>query len=319
MVSEEPAPFIYERLGERYNNYLLDEFQDTSTLQWLNLLPLVDNALATGRFNLIVGDGKQSIYRWRNANVQQFNILPELKDSEQNDILAERAASLAENFKAEVLDTNYRSLKNIIDFNNSVFEFLPQFYLSDQFKSIYDNASQKYRHDTGGYVSIHSGNLEKDNVDLENFTLIKQHINHAINSGYSYNDICIIARNNKQGNLCANFLMREEIPVISSDSLLLKNNPEINCLTAFITYLNNPFDDISAAVVLKYVVENKELSNNIKELVRSGNLFSVLAELKIDLKPSSFNQKNIFDVCVEIITKLKLEEHNPQYIRFFFR
>jgi ATP-dependent exoDNAse (exonuclease V) beta subunit len=317
VVSEEPAPFIYERLGERYNNYLLDEFQDTSTLQWLNLLPLVDNALASGRFNLIVGDGKQSIYRWRNANVQQFNILPELKGSEQNDILAERAASLAQNFKAEVLDTNYRSLKNVIDFNNSVFEFLPQFYLTDQFKSIYDGAGQHYKHDTGGYVSIHSGNLEKDNVDLENFELIKQHINHAINSGYSYNDICIIARNNKQGNLCANFLMEEEIPVISSDSLLLKNNPEINCLTAFITYLNNPFDDISAAVVLNYVVQNKELSNNIKELVRSGNLFSVLAALKIDLKPFSFNQKNIFDVCVEIITKLKLEDRNPQYIRFF--
>ncbi len=317
VVSEEPAPFIYERLGERYNNYLLDEFQDTSSLQWLNLLPLVDNALANDRFNLIVGDGKQSIYRWRNANVQQFNVLPRLKDSEHNPILSERANTLNRNFKAEVLDKNYRSLKNIVEFNNDVFNFLPKHYLTDEFKSIYDTQEQKLRYDTGGYVSVHHGILEKDNLDSENFELIQKHIKLAIESGYSYNDICIIARNNRQGNLCANFLMEVEIPVISSDSLLLKNNPEINCLSAFLTYLNNPFDDISAAVVLNYISINDKFSENIKALVRSKDLFAVLKSLNINLNSRSFNQKNILDICIEIITKLKLEERNPQYIRFF--
>ncbi len=317
VVSEEPAPFIYERLGERYNHYLLDEFQDTSTLQWLNLLPLVDNALANGRFNLIVGDGKQSIYRWRNANVQQFNILPELKNTQENPILLERAASLNQNFKAEVLDTNYRSLKNVVEFNNNIFDFLPKEYLSDEFKSIYDKQQQKFRHPDGGYVSVHYGTLEKDNLDQENFELIKKHIQQALENGYNYNDICIIARNNRQGNLCANYLMEIEVPVISSDSLLLKNNQEINCLVAFLTYLNNPFDDISAAVVLNYLSDNNKLDKNIKELVRAKDLFTALRSLNINFNNRSFNQKNILDICIEIITKLQLEKKNSQYIRFF--
>src|SRR6185369_7435942 len=78
VIHSEPTPFIYERLGERFQHYLLDEFQDTSSLQWQNILPLLDNSLSNGWFNLIVGDGKQSIYRWRNANVKQFAALPDI-------------------------------------------------------------------------------------------------------------------------------------------------------------------------------------------------------------------------------------------------
>lgn len=317
VVSEEPAPFIYERLGERYSNYLLDEFQDTSTLQWLNLLPLIDNALANGRYNLIVGDGKQSIYRWRNANVQQFNMLPALKNAQDNPILVERAASLEQNFKAEVLDTNFRSLKNIVEFNNDVFDFLPKQYLTDELQTIYNFQQQKFRHPEGGYVSIHYGELEKDGLDQSNFSLIKKQIEQALKNNYQYNDICIIARNNNQGNLCANFLMQEKIPVISSESLLLKNNPEINCLIAFLTYLNDPFNTISAAVVLNYISDNAKLSENLKELVKTKDLFGVLRSLDFDINSRSFYQKNILDICIEIIQQLGLAKKDPQYIRFF--
>jgi ATP-dependent exoDNAse (exonuclease V) beta subunit len=317
VVTEEPAPFIYERLGERYSNFLLDEFQDTSTLQWLNLLPLIDNSLAMGKFNLIVGDGKQSIYRWRNANVQQFNALPKLDAFEENIILHERENSLIQNFKGEVLDTNYRSLKNIVEFNNDVFSFLPQNYLTEDFKSIYASQSQELRYKEGGYVSIHYGTLEKDNVEEENFKLILSQIQSALSSNFHYGDICMIARNNKQGNLCANFLAEHNIPVISSDSLLLKNNLEINCIVSFLNYLNNPFDLVSASVVIRYVSRPDQLAEKLKELTGGTNFFRVLNSLNIGLNSHSFLQKNVFDSCVEIITALKLEEKSPQYIRFF--
>lgn len=317
VVSEEPAPFIYERLGERFSTYLLDEFQDTSTLQWLNLLPLIDNSLANGKFNLIVGDGKQSIYRWRNANVQQFNILPEVKNTTENTIIHERAAALIQNFKAEFLNTNYRSLKNIIEFNNAVFDFLPDQYLKDELKSIYQNQAQKIRHNNGGYVSLHFGNKNKDDLEKMNFELIEQQIQSAIQHHFTYNDICIIVRNNNHGNICANFLLEKGIPVISSDSLLLKNNAEINCVIAFLTYLNNPSDTISAAVVVNYVSENSTLSNHLKQLSATNDLFSVLKKQGVELNLSSFIQKNIIDVCIEIVTKLKLEQKAAQYIRFF--
>ena len=72
VVLAEPVPFVYERVGEKYQHFLVDEFQDTSILQWQNLLPLIDNSLASANKNLVVGDGKQAIYRWRNGEVEQF-------------------------------------------------------------------------------------------------------------------------------------------------------------------------------------------------------------------------------------------------------
>ena len=121
LINNEPTPFIYERLGEKYQHYLLDEFQDTSTLQWHNILPLIDNSLSSGWFNLIVGDGKQSIYRWRNANVKQFVDLPEIENTTNNFLIDERSDNLKRNFKENLLNTNFRSLKTVIDFNNDLF------------------------------------------------------------------------------------------------------------------------------------------------------------------------------------------------------
>jgi len=318
IVANEPSPFIYERLGERYNNFLLDEFQDTSTLQWMNLLPLIDNSLSAGNFNLIVGDGKQSIYRWRNANVLQFNSLPKVNNPANNPIISERENSLTRNYDGKVLDTNYRSLKEIVEFNYSIFGYLPGKLLSDEFKSIYDSQHQKTKHTEGGYVSIRHGDVLKEGMEELNFRYINEEIVQALASGFEYKDICIIVRNNKNGNVIANYLIENNIPVISSDSLLLKNNPAVNCLISFLKYLNNPFDNISAASVLTYISSKKtNFPDLLNKLHFEKNLFSVLKQLTVNLSAASFIQKNVFDSCVEIITKLELEKQHPQYIRFF--
>ncbi len=127
IVLNEPAPFVYERLGERYKNYLIDEFQDTSELQFHNLLPLIDNSLSTGNKNLLVGDGKQAIYRWRGGEVEQFANLPTIstKFGDQH-VIEERTESINRNYNEMVLDTNYRSKRNIIEFNNWFFENISQ-------------------------------------------------------------------------------------------------------------------------------------------------------------------------------------------------
>ncbi len=318
IVAEEPAPFIYERLGERYHHYLLDEFQDTSTLQWLNLLPLIDNSLSMGKFNLIVGDGKQSIYRWRNANVQQFNRLPNLIYESQNPVIKEREDNLKRNFKEKVLDTNYRSLKNIVEFNNSVFDFLPNHIISEDYLSIYNKQKQNSDKKSGGYVTIHTGSTDKEMLQEHNFLVTKQHIENAIQSGFIYKDICVIVRSNHHGNNIANYLLENNIPVISSDSLLLKNNPEINCIISFLKYLNNPFDLISAASVLNYCFSKANLlSEALQLLSKTKNLFKVFNHYKVSIHAEDFIQKNVFDVCVHLTTTLQLEINNPQYLRFF--
>ena len=111
-IKNQPAPFIYERLGEKYRHFFIDEFQDTSKLQWQNLIPLIDNALSQSSEEiqgslLLVGDAKQSIYRWRGGLPEQFMSLY----GEENPFSASQKQVLS-------LGTNYRSREEVIGFNS---------------------------------------------------------------------------------------------------------------------------------------------------------------------------------------------------------
>ena len=121
VVKDEPVPFIYERLGEHYRHFLIDEFQDTSLLQWNALLPLIENAIATGGSTLLVGDAKQAIYRWRNGEVRLFVELPKLFGRGDDPMDAQREETLVRGYRAgERLDHNRRSTKRIIALNNAL-------------------------------------------------------------------------------------------------------------------------------------------------------------------------------------------------------
>ena len=118
-IKDQPAPFIYERLGDRYRHYFIDEFQDTSEMQWQNFIPLIDNALASEDLDgtqgtlMIVGDPKQSIYRWRGGKAEQFIRLSGEENPFSNKVK-----------DVKNLDTNYRSYSQIIEFNNDFFSNL---------------------------------------------------------------------------------------------------------------------------------------------------------------------------------------------------
>lgn len=324
VVAHEPTPFIYERLGDKYKHFLLDEFQDTSTLQWQNILPLVDNSLSNGWFNLLVGDGKQSIYRWRNANVEQFSNLPKVIGSDENLILKERENSLERHFENRQLDKNYRSLAEIVKFNNSLFDFLAHQFLHDEFKNIYHHQAQKYHEDTGGYITIEFPEILKDEKDSINFQHTLKHINQSIENGYQYQDICIIVRNNRAGNAIANFLIQQHIPVISSESLLLKNAIEINLMISFLKFLSNEKDLVSASSVINYLFYTDFISEEKYigflhdiNISKKKNLFDICSELQLPISPENFSARNIYDICIEIIDVLKLNQKNQTYIRFF--
>lgn len=324
VVSDEPTPFIFERLGDRYKHFLLDEFQDTSAMQWHNLLPLVDNSLANGNLNLVVGDGKQSIYRWRNANVEQFINLPLIKNKDENILLSEREASLIRNFKEEFLDTNFRSEPTIVQFNNHLFEFLSHKLLDEDFKRIYFNQEQKHKIGESGYVSIQFPELNNDDVDVINTKLTLTHIEQAINDGYQYNDICIIVSKNYNGNTIANFLIEHNIPVVSRESLLLNNAKEIIVLTSFLKYILNQHDFISASVVINYLYLYQWFSEEkyieflkLVNLNKSTSLIKLFNQAGIKIDELKIATSNLYDCCVEISKALKLNETNPQYIRFF--
>jgi ATP-dependent exoDNAse (exonuclease V) beta subunit len=322
IINNEPAPFIYERLGERYRHYLLDEFQDTSSLQWHNILPLLDNSLSAGWFNLIVGDGKQSIYRWRNANVQQFASLPHIDNPQNNRMIEERADSLERNFLAKVLGSNFRSTKTIVEFNNSLFTALTNKLLVNESKTIYTDHAQKIESKHEGYVTVHSGKTEKDETDSYTCSLIKEHIDNAKAQGYEYKDICILCRTNKSGNVVANYLISQKIQIVSSDSLLLKNNFEINTLICYLSYLTNKEDTVSAAAVVNYLLRSKQIDESqfhhyLSELSRGTSLFEIFKKCSIDLSEEDISLNNLFDNCIEAIKALKLNKTGYHYLRFF--
>ncbi|OYT16171.1 MAG: hypothetical protein B7C24_09140, partial [Bacteroidetes bacterium 4572_77] len=108
-IAGESAPYIYERIGTKYEHFLLDEFQDTSVMQWHNLLPLVENSLSENHYNLIVGDAKQAIYRWRGSDVRQFSQLPYLQYEADDELSLQRENMLKNAYLGLNLDTNYRS------------------------------------------------------------------------------------------------------------------------------------------------------------------------------------------------------------------
>lgn len=322
LINNEPTPFIYERLGEKYQHYLLDEFQDTSTLQWHNILPLIDNSLSNGWFNLIVGDGKQSIYRWRNANVKQFIDLPEIENAANNFLVEERGDNLTRNFKENLLDTNFRSLSTIINFNNAIFFKLSNELLTDGHKKIYKDQRQEVKHKGAGLITVNTGKVNREELDELNFSVIKTQIQNALNSKFDYKDICIIVRKNTHGNTIADFLMENQIPIVSSDSLLLKNNLEINTVISYLNYLSNNQDKVSATAVINYLqqtqqISNKEFTAGAQKLAKSISLFEVLKSFNINLSAQDLSLNNIFDHCLIIINALSLNNNGYPYIRFF--
>ena len=149
IVLTEPVPFLYERLGEKYEHILIDEFQDTSVLQWNNLLPLVENTLANGHSSLAVGDAKQAIYRWRGGEMEQIlrlhqgdtaALVARARDEEMRELLRLRYEAFNDKLEAKALQVNYRSAKEIVDFNNSFFAAVSSRHdVLNLVGSIYDN------------------------------------------------------------------------------------------------------------------------------------------------------------------------------------
>ena len=331
VVLSEPVPFIYERIGEKYKHFLVDEFQDTSILQWQNLIPLIDNSLAEGNFNMVVGDGKQAIYRWRNGEVEQFDKLPEIYKREDNPIQIQREESLKRNFEDVPLLYNFRSKKEIIEFNNEFFTFISN-QLPDSFKSIYRNLEQKPNDQIGGYIHIeyHDKNSPLSFAEF-NIARIKDSIAEQLNNGYQYCDIALLCRKNSEASQIAAELLNEEIPVVSAESLLLNNSQEVRFLTAIFKLLINEHDKVAQTEIISYLVKTKRIKDNLHNNLQNAgiknkqksevddftNFYKFLSDYSYDLKPDYLLNLSIYDLCEELIRKFKLNDTVDPYIQFF--
>jgi len=320
-IQTEPVPFIYERLGDKYKNYLIDEFQDTSNLQWLNLLPLVHNSLSEGKFCMVVGDGKQSIYRWRGADIEQFVNLPEIENKEHSIWVEEQQQALAANYEEKQLNTNRRSCAEIISFNNKLFHFLSDNYLEGNYKKVYENSAQEATGKQKGKISLSFIKEEKEVAKEKVLSDTLKIIQQSVAKNYSYADIAVLVRKNYNGNLLANYLLQHGVPVVSSDSLLLKNCPEVNFIVTFLTWLINRQDAVAATAVLSYLKESSEFK--VEHEVMKENAYSpsglekVFSSLGIKINTNHLSSLSLFELCTEVVRLFQLEYKNPLYLNFF--
>ncbi len=321
---EQPVPFIYERIGEKYNHYLLDEFQDTSVLQWYNLLPLVENALSKGFFNMIVGDGKQAIYRWRGGEVALFSNLPNVIGSEKNNLLTEKEELLKQTYKAEQLTHNRRSKKEIVDFNNKLYRFLSANYLSEELKPIYYSLEQEFDENSiGGSVTIDMIGNDGDNVRENILTKTLEHIKSVIACGYSYSDIAIIVRQKDNGAAVAAALKAAEIETISPDSLLIAQNNEVNFIFSFFNAIANSNDIISSATVINWLVTNKKINytdyntaHRIFKEESNSNIFKFLSAHGFDFNKTHLVLMPVYEMCSALVTAFSLHNISPVEVQF---
>jgi ATP-dependent exoDNAse (exonuclease V) beta subunit len=320
IVFQEPIPFIYERLGTRYSNYLIDEFQDTSILQWQNLLPLVENALSEEQFTMIVGDGKQAIYRWRGGDVSQFANLPLIEGFEDNPVVREREDSLKRHYRPMQLESNFRSKAEIIQFNNALYrEFADD--LPDAYRRIYDKQEQVYNPaNTGGCVSIEFFEEEKSELVAAHMKRISALLNQLIAEGFQYQDIALLFRTNKEGNVVASHLIAQGVPVLSNDSLLLKNSPAVNFMAATLRSLHNLQDDIARAEMIRFLTsrsKNTTLQEGLPAAVSPSAFRKYLEDSGFEYQPNQLLKLPLYQLCEEVMRIFNLHKTTDPYLVYF--
>ena len=324
IVREEPAPFIYERLGNRYWNYLIDEFQDTSNMQWLNLVPLVENSIATGHTSLVVGDGKQAIYRFRQGDVDQFVSLPHVDSPLHGHILEQPGMS-----QTLHLDRNFRTGRTIVEFNNALFEWIIRNRFDDNqgLKDIYlgngerADLAQTPVHE-GGYLQLGFWSLDKDLEPL--WQEILNDIHHQVDDlHYNYRDITLLARNRSILSKISAFLTKNGIPVISDESFHLTQSQVVMLLRSMLQYLNDGSDRVAAARVLIYLhnlgIVRNDLSSKFiyNPASPTPSLDSLLSHEGLPLRCDRLRKMGLYDCCEEALRMLRLDGIETAYSASF--
>ena len=313
-IKDQPTPFIYERLGEKFKHYFIDEFQDTSKMQWENLVPLLDNALSVANgTTMLVGDAKQAIYRWRGGVAEQFI---SLYNKTENPFQIE----------AEVLplETNYRSAKEIIAFNNSFFEFLSvQHFSNSDYAELFKKAKQKTHNSSDGYVNLRFLDIQKDNDATELYAAeVLETINQCISDGFSLDDICVLVRKRKEGVAISNYLSENGIKITSSETLLLKNSEKIIFIDSFLRLLLQPNNDRLKVELLSFIAEQLQVDDKHQffnsYLKKSlDEMFDGLKTLNFFINKEELLQLPLYELIELVVRIFNLNQKSDAYLQFY--
>ncbi len=293
LIQDSDSPFIFEKIGTQLEHVMIDEFQDTSTVQWKNFKVLLEETMShENAGNLIVGDVKQSIYRWRSGDWRLLNNIKEEFESEGKSV------------EIKDLDTNYRSDRNIIDFNNAFFtvaevkereavqEANPQ--EARQLKNAYAAVKQKVRKEKPdqGYVQMRlfASTADKETVMAETLATVSQ----LVELGVEYRQIAILVRSNRTIQDIADYFMaNSDYPMVSDEAFRLDASQAVCTLVAALRLLTSPQDEIGRTVLRKFALRF---------------LGSEAAVDLLDEQREQLLQMPLFDLTERLFTEFRLGE-----------
>ncbi len=324
VINENDAPFIYEKIGTRVNHFMIDEFQDTSNLQWRNFAPLIGESLSHGHSDLIVGDVKQSIYRWRNSDWSLLNegIRSQFRPSQ---------------YSERSMETNYRSCARVVEFNNRIFgeasrllqrelegEVKESALVNDDFEvkieKAYADIVQQVapsNRSRGGRVAVTMWESDKrDTFCQESLSRIPGLLRELQDRGYSPGDITFLTRTAKEGVAIVDLLLRlnaenrdsrYRYDVISSESLLIKNSPAVNLLIAILRYIQDPSVELNRLIaVYEY---NRKRGENSRDTTAFLSYFENREDIAHHLDGDFLQfiervrKEPLFEMCEQIISR----------------
>lgn len=336
IIAGNDSPFIYEKVGQRVNNYMIDEFQDTSGMQWGNFLPLVRDSLAGGNKNIIVGDVKQSIYRWRNSD---WKLLDEQLDVD----------FAKEGINHETLDANWRSARNIVNFNNAVFamgaHLLQQTYNdamgdvnNEKLKPFLSRITRAYAESYQQIPESRIGNeghvkiefiKNNDDSNWQEYVLrqLPVEIELLQDKGYHLKDIAILVRTKKEGADVANCLLdykakhpesKYRYDIISDEALFVSNSKSIKLIVALLKYLRNPLDlSLKALAIYEYFKYNNRLAaeDALQHYFSENNELPESVKIQLD----RIRELPLYEMTEEIFELFgdAMEDNEQVYIQSF--
>lgn len=325
-LRNEPSSFIYEKIGTRYQHFFFDEFQDTSKMQWNNLLPLKDHTVASeGNSFTLVGDPKQSIYRFRGGDSElMLNVLNK-KDESPVEVFV------------EVLGSNWRSAKNIVNFNNELYDFLSKGLNTEHCELFSEKARQIPQKKFTGRVKVNLAPYTKGNEEYFTEVAGQMHrnIQECLNNGFIFSDITILCRSAKEIQKYAQLLGREKviyngtetyIKTISEKGLTLDLSYTLKALIEFLNWEIQPKNRQFMVKMLYYLnelgrIDIPEFSNEIMPLLKIENhekLINTIEErFSLKLNQKGIPRLNLYNYIEFFVHEFSVKNKETDYLLNF--
>ena len=308
-VLDSGSDFVYERVGTTIAHFMIDEFQDTSAKQYENFRGLLQESLANGHFNMLIGDAKQSIYRFRNADPTVFR--ERVGDDFGHDIIEGNMGGGAERDETRPSSVNYRSSRAVIEFNNRLFEYVRDVYCAGDatVAATYGDVRQGFPDDVDtmklpGYIRLYmagygqlltdgavpEGGVDADLQDTTDVLAVLPHLLLQLHERYDWGRIGILVNRNVEGNQVVDCILNhnkqapadEQISIISGESLLLSNSPIIRRIIAMLRYIDISrygADDEEAADESDLITDGDDVARRIQRKRQSDQrLYTALNE-----------------------------------------